>query len=642
MMTTTRDRVLRENLNSLQARRPDLAVIAACAPEDPSYRVSEGAAVEDLMKCSPAGGDPIFFYGTSPEVAASSTIRASELRGARLVILFGMGLGHELMELSRHEELKKTLGRVVVVEADPNVFRLAMRTTPLAPILGRSDVSLVIGKRGADLFSELIDLLGDGANVRFLKAIAVVVSDGALRFDREFYVDAARQVREAAVHAVRRIGNDPMDHLMGLGHLLRNLGTVLRSPGLSDLRGVLRGRPAIVAATGPSLNKQFDTLHEFQDKIVIVGPDGSLKPLLNKGIRPHILTSRERTPKVADMLEGPEVPDIYLASCPVLHPRCYEVYRGPSIMAFRGRDYAPWLEIDKGILEFEGSSGNMAFKLCEWMGCDPIILVGQDLSFGEDGRTHASGTATGERQSFYEQEPNLTVPGNLGSPVRTSRTWLKFLRRYEYDVRHYSGTCINATEGGALIAGTQVMPLRAALSKHLSSPYDARSLLRAAIQAPSEQKCREDAVRVGRTLERTASAMKRVLAKCEEGLASAQGVIESGVPPAIRQDPDALGEALRSGSIAELEHRRRAVFEVERAMFDRFMMYTAQPCLVQWEMEMNGLDRLALEPPQLFERLGRLYLEWFAIMKKLVELSLGLLDFGRDALGGMAPVERTR
>ncbi len=39
----------------------------------------------------------------------------------------------------------------------------------------------------------------------------------------------------------------------------------------------------------------------------------------------------------------------------------------------------------------------MAFKTLEYLGCDPIILIGQDLAFGEDETTHADGYTYGKK-----------------------------------------------------------------------------------------------------------------------------------------------------------------------------------------------------------------------------------------------------
>ena len=42
----------------------------------------------------------------------------------------------------------------------------------------------------------------------------------------------------------------------------------------------------------------------------------------------------------------------------------------------------------------------------------------------------------------------------------TTKIWDDFRKAFETDIALYAGTCINSTEGGALIHGTEIMDLR--------------------------------------------------------------------------------------------------------------------------------------------------------------------------------------
>jgi len=198
------------------------------------------------------------------------------------------------------------------------------------------------------------------------------------------------------------------------------------------------------------------------------------------GLKPHLVTSLERVAETVKLLEGynrEEVGDVYLAACPVVRNEVYQAYSGPRIIVYRDFDHFKWLGIDRGILKIQLSAGNMAFKVAEALGCDPIILIGQDLAFSRDGRTHATGSVYGENQQLPLEEM-FEVMGNDGESIMTNQTWYSFLRAYEMDLLNYSGTCINATEGGAYITGTSIMPFEEAINKHIREEFYPRDSIR--------------------------------------------------------------------------------------------------------------------------------------------------------------------
>ena len=65
-------------------------------------------------------------------------------------------------------------------------------------------------------------------------------------------------------------------------------------------------------------------------------------------------------------------------------PETYANFPGEKIIVFRKFATFEWLDIKKGILDIGPSAGNMAFKVLEYLGCDPIIMIGQDLAITDD------------------------------------------------------------------------------------------------------------------------------------------------------------------------------------------------------------------------------------------------------------------
>ncbi|MEW6049362.1 MAG: 6-hydroxymethylpterin diphosphokinase MptE-like protein, partial [Bacillota bacterium] len=519
--------ILRKNLVLLAEHRPELATMVETQKPVYRYRILKtSSGIPNVVKIGHGNGLSMPYYDAdNPSKSVDQDLASPDLKGARLVILLGVGLGYEVLHFLTFVAPKSHTWRLIAIEADPALLRLALETTRLEGVLDNPAIDILVGLDYAGLYARLYDLFRTAAAVVLLKTLAVAHTRGSMAFNRDYYLKAMKIVREAAVEATENFGNAPHDSLIGLQNVLLNVPMILRNPGIQDLEGAFTGRPAIIASTGPSLNKNIDRLGELQDRAVILAPDASLAPLLRHGVRPHILASLERVPQVSQLFRGLDATQVYLAACPVLDPRAYAAYTGPTVITYRAFDHFKWLGIEKGILNTGPSSGNMAFKIAEFLGCDPIILVGQDLSFADDGRSHATGAALGDRQVAYQPEDTLEVPGNLGRPVRTTRTWLRFLKYYEYDVANYRGVCVNATEGGAYISGTLVMTLEEAASRYLREPFPIREIIRSRLKIPDESDVQNGARHVLETMRTTLEAMIPVVRKCKEGHRVAQDLV---------------------------------------------------------------------------------------------------------------------
>ena len=106
------------------------------------------------------------------------------------------------------------------------------------------------------------------------------------------------------------------------------------------------------------------------------------------------------------------------------------------------------------------SAANMAFDFAYVCKFKNIVLIGQDLAFGEDGNTHAKGAVYGEKEEIYEKN-TLYIPGYYGHKVRTSATWTLFLNTFKRDIPVVieEGIAVyNCTEGGAYIDGAEHIP----------------------------------------------------------------------------------------------------------------------------------------------------------------------------------------
>ena len=109
-----------------------------------------------------------------------------------------------------------------------------------------------------------------------------------------------------------------------------------------------------------------------------------------------------------------------------------------------------------------------AFQLARCLGFQTIIFVGQDLAF-TGGQSHTSGIkgVLGKNEDYIHSRYLVQVEGINGEFLDTDfqmnfyRQWLeKKIELYENELR-----VIDATEGGAKIEGTTIMPLKEAVAQ---------------------------------------------------------------------------------------------------------------------------------------------------------------------------------
>ena len=247
-------------------------------------------------------------------------------------------------------------------------------------------------------------------------------------------------------------------------HYIRNLLLLSEVPHAMR-EGVAQGRPAIIVGAGPSLDKNLSQIPTHSNAVVIGVNAGSLAV-------------------PCDVTFSVESNDIRQK----LSPRGTQVFglvAPPKLLQERKQTLRPvwngelaWVAEElTGVerLPTSGSGSTTAVALAHLWGCNPIVLMGQDLAY-PNGQVYASATGFGSDcisaagiftwndskriprpgNPLHEADQLETVPAWGGGEVKSGqafkaiRFWLAAAAETFDDV-----TCINATEGGCLGAYDQ-------------------------------------------------------------------------------------------------------------------------------------------------------------------------------------------
>jgi len=308
--------------------------------------------------------------------------------------------------------------------------------------------------------------------------------------------EAVRAHREACVHAARTVSrawfgaraNDEAKRKNAgryLQNTLRNAQAIVREGDAAALKDMFTGVPALVVGAGPSLDRNVADIARYQDRVVIIAADTSLRPLLAAGIEPDIVVATDPTETNARHLNDlPSCGRTHLVAEGSVDPESLPHFEGRTFF-FRIADHHPWPWLrqsghDRGHLRAWGSVLTTAFDLALTMGCEPIVFAGADLAF-TDGRPYARGTTYEEvwrRAEMWGQPiedcwaaaiagwPDTQEAGVTGDIVRTAPHLRSFRDWIAAEAAKATGrTIINGTGGGILLGpGIAQQPLAGALS----------------------------------------------------------------------------------------------------------------------------------------------------------------------------------
>lgn len=449
-----------KNLSLLSVTQPDLAAqIAAYASPANNIEVIAAKNGSYTFRKNVNGTVHTAHSGYDPQKEAVRMVDGymQEMIDFSSLIVLGGGFYYHIEEL-----ISRVGGKfdfMLIVEHDADIFKNALRCRDLSAVLGRPDIVFAVAESPVGLFRFL-----QGKSISIVANELTMLKHPALCKTTDYYSQVEKQVKDVCTWARVNISAQVKTTDTYCRNIFKNIPTMLKNPGINKLFNMFEGVPAVVVAAGPSLNKNISQLHEVKNKFLIVAVDTALKVLLRNGIEPHIVASIDYTPDNMRYFEGVDEIKTYLAADPEVYPDIFSKYRGPKISVdLYNKSLCSWLQqqgIDKGAMHKGLSVAHTCFEIAKEAGCSPIVFVGQDLAYS-GGLSHAKGAAMAVSvDGEGMEEGKLKVEDIFGGEVETSTSMSVFINHFAEKIYTSGCKCIDATEGGAKIAGTDIMSLR--------------------------------------------------------------------------------------------------------------------------------------------------------------------------------------
>lgn len=445
------------------------------------YRVDQSRTGLPTLRAEQESGEIWVHSKYDPETEARQIVEAAEVARRGNAIVFGLGLGY--VAEAAYAVLPAD-GKLLIVEPDFTCARIAMMQRPLGTMLADPRVKLLVRPTQEQVFSTWATRfsMAHASGIAFVSAPNI-----DRRMPEGLAVALVDQIR-GYMHTVA--GN--MQTLMVMAHVylnntLASVPHLVKSPGIKSLFGQFTDVPVVCVAAGPSLEKTLPTLRAMQDRCLIIACDTATRPLLNAGITPHLICAGDPQAANHKHIAGlaKQIPS-YLCAEPMTYPDSLKEYSDQLFIAsFRDR-LMNWIEKELGEIGHVlcwGSVATMVFDLARRVGGNPIIFLGQDLSF-PGGRTYTPGTyfetelgheMTAEAQAKRLNDSRLMEMTDIdGNPVQTNRQMFAYHRWFvrEIALTDPAQVVINATGGGILKEGVVIRDFDDVAAEYMTTPID--------------------------------------------------------------------------------------------------------------------------------------------------------------------------
>ncbi|HEV8291762.1 MAG TPA: 6-hydroxymethylpterin diphosphokinase MptE-like protein [Tepidisphaeraceae bacterium] len=464
------------NLAALWAADPVLAMGLEERLEEETYP-TVAARSGDATVSIPAGGGQIFLHSRHrPVDEAKRLVDSADLNDKTLIAVHGFGLGYHVEELFRRASPEAIF---LVFEPDFKLLHTAFAARDFSELIRSRRVYLVTR---ADRSTLMLRIQGNQA----LACVGVtsVMQGPSVQVQPDFHRTTAAMLEDVLAYCRTSINTLVLNGRRTCENIAGNIPWYLRCGGINDLKNAHTGRPAIIVSAGPSLRKNMHLLRQAREKTIIIATQTTLRPLLDIGVEPHYVTSLDYHDICTRFFENlPEGLSTTLVAEPKASARMFGLFTGPIRLLgndFADRLLAP-LKIEKDRLRAGATVAHLAFYLAEYLACDPIVFVGQDLGFS-DGLAYTPGTSyedvwrpelsrfcTMEMKQWEHiarERPILRkIPDVAGRAMYTEQRLFSYLQQFERDFATSKARVIDASEGGALKRGAVVMTLAEAIQK---------------------------------------------------------------------------------------------------------------------------------------------------------------------------------
>jgi hypothetical protein len=395
-----------------------------------------------------------------PELDAIRWVQHNLDANAGYLILCGAGFFYHVKALLESGVIKK----LVIYEPNRAILEAAMHEIDLAPLFKYDNFLLLTGRDYNEIIPGALGFFNNGmiyttADIQFktLTAYNELFSEEIQTFQEK--------LREYLRLAQMNLSTTDAYAKQWLSNAFATFPNAVNSPVIRHYFGQFKNVPAIVVSAGPSLEKNIHLVNGIKEKAVVICAGSSIRAMKHNRVSPHFLVSVDGHKINSKVYGDLDLSDVYLVYNFRFWHEIASTYPGRKILMKVDAESLPDLFITQnggyeiGSLKSGFSVSHTSLNLAYQLGCNPIILIGQDLAYAPTKR-YADGQISSSQKHFKEGEipPNCFYTKDIhGQDILTDYELDSFRMLLERMIEtSYQGKVdiINATEGGIHIKGT--------------------------------------------------------------------------------------------------------------------------------------------------------------------------------------------
>ena len=481
--------IFENNLNLLSKNNPKLAEkikkhteLTAC------FCLDESASGDPNLKKN----DNFLHNHIDPEQEAIDLLQeVKNHSSACFNYIYGLGLGYVLKRF-----VKMLKGYVIVYEPDLDVLRLTLEMVDFTPELSNSKVYI---------FNDFDEIEAFYSKNFFWE---IDISTTIQSCYKEHDIDNVKEFirRLGYIHGIYDSNYRTywQKHHNWVKSLISNINLFVKHNEVRVLKDKFKNKPAVIISAGPSLDKNIELIAKYQENFVIFCVSTALKSALKYGVKPDFICFLEYLPGSKNMIDEDQGKDSNIILQPITNKDIYYREAKNKFVFYADNDeVSKWAAKKFNILQKDylnrGTVSVNALASAKIMGCNPIILTGQDLAY-TDSKCYADGSifedfklidgkvstenkeltlnktkSTKEVLEFRFEELTkqlYQVKGQNGEMLSAPGDYASFIKYFTEIANIYGNTVklINATEGGAQIDGYENMKFINVVEKFAKDP----------------------------------------------------------------------------------------------------------------------------------------------------------------------------
>jgi hypothetical protein len=395
----------------------------------------------------------------NPQEQANKWLELTIDETNKIELIFGMGLGYNIEAILEKYSSK----RIMIIEPSIELFVYLISSRDMSKIFDNNKCWILLEDEFDTFLKNFLILYWDAKNKGIFKLQSINVY--SLIFNEiwdEFREKFKKQMNALVVDTTTR----KMLTELWLTNYITNIPRMKDASNADGFLGKFKDVPGILVSAGSSLEGNVHLLKDIKDKCLILSASSARIAMKQFDVSPHMFMTVDASEGESRIVENVENDNEYMVYSNQLAPKSLEIYDGKKIFInynsdFYTTNFLAWAGIQSGFVMSAPSVANTCLDFLVRLGCNPIIFIGQDLSFTKN-KQYAGEIDYGvdmEEQGFKDAGYPL-VEDIYGNGVYTMPPFLAMRNCFEDQIKsaklgNPDLDVINCTEGGINIDGAR-------------------------------------------------------------------------------------------------------------------------------------------------------------------------------------------